>query len=262
MTEKEATMTKQLPATIDTALLEEDAGEGFENATSDSYAIPFLLILQSLSPQCKKTDGAYIKGAEEGMLFNTVTQELFDGDKGVDVIPCYYRRVFLQWAPRESGGGFRGEHLPSDPMIETTKTDALGRNVLPNGDLLVDTRVHYVLLLRPDGFSPAVVSLSSTQVKKSKQWMSKMQDVKMKNAAGVPFTPPMFSHVYQLTTTPESNDKGSWYGLKVVMKSPVVDPVVFAAAKEFKRQISSGEVREQTPQAAHATDTVDEDVPF
>ena len=51
----------------------EEAGSGFEEATSDSYAVPFLQVLQSGSPQCKKSDGKYIKGAEEGMIFNTVT---------------------------------------------------------------------------------------------------------------------------------------------------------------------------------------------
>ena len=52
-----------------------DAGSGFENADKDSYAIPFIKLLQSMSPQCKKSNGAYIQGAEEGMLFNTVTEE-------------------------------------------------------------------------------------------------------------------------------------------------------------------------------------------
>jgi hypothetical protein len=75
----------------------EDAGAGFEDADANAYAIPFLQILQSGSPQCKKSDGAYIKGAEEGMFYNTVTQELYDGDEGVVVIPCHYMQRFVEW---------------------------------------------------------------------------------------------------------------------------------------------------------------------
>ena len=60
------------------AMFAGDAGRGLENVDKDCFAIPFLTILQSGSPQCKKSDGAYIKGAEEGMLFNTVTKDLYD----------------------------------------------------------------------------------------------------------------------------------------------------------------------------------------
>jgi hypothetical protein len=37
----------------------EDSGSGFEETSAESFAIPFLSILQSGSPQCKKSDGAY-----------------------------------------------------------------------------------------------------------------------------------------------------------------------------------------------------------
>ena len=50
-----------------------DAGAGLEGADKDSYAIPFLLALQPLSPQVvDKT----VAGAEAGMLMNSVSLEL------------------------------------------------------------------------------------------------------------------------------------------------------------------------------------------
>ena len=70
----------------DTAMVaaqSEDSGSGFEETSAESFAIPFLSILQSGSPQCKKSDGAYIKGAEEGMLFNSVTGDMY-GEEGVE----------------------------------------------------------------------------------------------------------------------------------------------------------------------------------
>ena len=78
-----------------------DAGSGFEETSQESYAIPFLSILQSGSPQVKKSDGAYIKGAEEGMLIDSVTQTLFAD--GVEVIPCHYTQRFIEWGLREQG---------------------------------------------------------------------------------------------------------------------------------------------------------------
>lgn len=244
------------------AMFEEEGASGFENTDSQSFAIPFLIILQSGSPQCKKSDGAYIKGAEEGMLFNTVTGELFDGEAGLAVIPCYYKRTFVEWVPREGagGGGFRGEHLPSDPIVATAMRGERGGDVLPDGNLLVDTRTHYVLIVKEDGsFTPAVIAMSSTQVKKSRQWMSKMDGLKFKNSSGQLYTPPMFSHSYLVTTVPEQNDQGSWFGWRIGAAKLLEDPQLFAAAKEFKRAVSAGEVREQQPQAAPSGD---DDIPY
>lgn len=230
-------------------MFQDEAGSGFENTDDQSFAIPFLQILQSGSPQCKRSDGAYVKGAEEGMLFNTVTGDLYSGDDGLRIIPCYYKRTFIEWAPRDSGGGFKGEHSPSDPIVSTIQRTDKG-DVLPNGNLLVDTRTHYVLIIKEDGsFQPAVISMSSTQVKKSRQWMSKMDGIKFKNAAGQLFTPPMFSHSYLVQTTPEQNDQGSWFGWKIGAAELIEDPQLFAVAKEFKRAVSSGEVKEQVPRA-------------
>lgn len=243
------------------AMFEEEHGSGFENTDDQSFAIPFLQILQSGSPQCKRSDGAYVMGAEEGMLYNTVTGELYSGDDGLRIIPCYYKRTFIEWAPRDSGGGFKGEHLPSDSIVSTVQRTDKG-DVLPNGNLLVDTRTHYVLIVKEDGsFQPAVISMSSTQVKKSRQWMSKMDGIKFKNAAGQLYTPPMFSHSYLVQTTPEQNDQGSWFGWKIGSAELIEDPQLFGAAKEFKRSVSAGEVREQVPQAPGAGDNED-DMPY
>lgn len=252
---------KEVAAPANTAvalagMYEEDAGSGFENADANAYAIPFLGILQSGSPQVKKSDGAYIKGAEEGHLFNTVTQALIDGAAGVDVIPCYYKRSFVKWAPRDAGGGYRGELAPSDPQVTAGKTDSDGYLIDNEGNELADTRTHYVLVLDgKGGYQPAVISFSSTQIKKSRQWMSKMNGIQLKRADDSIFTPPMFSHVYHISTVPESNDKGSWFGWKIETSGPVGDANMYAAAKALRAAVVSGEVKEQQPAATQAADS-------
>jgi len=62
------------------SLLEEEAGAGLENFTTDDMQIPFIRILQALSPQLNKQDSMYIKGAEQGDIFNTVTQEVYKAE--------------------------------------------------------------------------------------------------------------------------------------------------------------------------------------
>ncbi|MCK5018922.1 MAG: hypothetical protein KAS32_17805 [Candidatus Peribacteraceae bacterium] len=83
---------------------------GYEGTSRDDFSIPYLSVLQQLSPQLKKKDAAYIENAEEGMLLNTVTQEVYDGAEGVLFQPCATEHAFVEWIPRKAGGGCAGVH--------------------------------------------------------------------------------------------------------------------------------------------------------
>lgn len=221
-----------------------DAGLGMEGADKSSFAIPFLSILQGLSPQLETVDGA-----KPGLFINSITNEVF---KEVLVIPCAFQRRFLRWAPRSEGGGYKGEYNPVD--IETGKiagvsTNAEGRLMLES-DELKDTRNHFVLMQTESGaWTGALLSLSSTQIKKSKRWMSLILGIEMRNAQGKPFNPPSFSHVYKLSAVKEENSKGSWWGLQVEKVEPVGDAELYAKAKAFHNSVSAGEVEVAPPQA-------------
>lgn len=221
-----------------------DAGLGMEGADKSSFAIPFLSILQGLSPQLETVDGA-----KPGLFINSITNEVF---KEVLVIPCAFQRRFLRWAPRSEGGGYKGEYNPVD--VETGKVagvsqNAEGRLMLEN-DELKDTRNHFVLMQTEAGaWTGALLSLSSTQIKKSKRWMSLILGIEMRNAQGKPFNPPSFSHVYKLSAVKEENSKGSWWGLQVEKVEPVGDAELYAKAKAFHNSVSAGEVEVAPPQA-------------
>lgn len=238
---------EQLPSTL---FDPSDISAGFEGADVDSFAIPFLSILQSGSPQCKRSEGAYIKGAEEGMIINSVTQELYDGDEGVVVVPCSYKRSFIEWMPREAGGGFVAEHAPDSEVVSSAVQGESGRLMLENGNYLADTRQHYVLLLHEDGApEPVVLSMTSTQLKKSRQWMTMMQQ-KTVVLNGKPVRAPMFAYMYRLTTVPESNDKGSWFGWRIGDAAPVNDASIIDAARSFRSAIMGGIAQANMEEAA------------
>jgi len=250
MASKKATTEVAVAETANTALavmaadFAADAGLGMEGADKSSFAIPFLSILQGLSPQLETVDGA-----KPGLFINSITNEVF---KEVLVIPCAFQRRFLRWAPRSEGGGYKGEYNPVD--IETGKiagvsTNNEGRLMLEN-DELKDTRNHFVLMQTESGaWTGALLSLSSTQIKKSKRWMSLILGIEMRNAQGKPFNPPSFSHVYKLSAVKEENSKGSWWGLQVEKVEPVGDAELYAKAKAFHNSVSAGEVEVAPPQA-------------
>jgi hypothetical protein len=238
-----ATTTNQLPTGFG---IEADAGAGMEGTDKDSFAIPFLTIVQKMSPQVDETDPKYIEAARPGMFTNTVTDDLFSGKTGVIFLPCAYQRRFLQWAPRDSGGGFKGEWLPEQAAQleqdgEVVNQD--GRLYFPDDkgdvhekkcDYLGDTRNHFGILVDPKTsvITPALLSLSSTQIKKSKQLMTLLNGIKVDGTKGK-ITPPTWVNRVLLTTVPESNDKGSWHGVKVELDGFIGTQELYDAGKEL-----------------------------
>ena len=222
---------------------EADAGSGYEEADKDSFAIPFIAILQALSPQVDESEGAYLDGAKAGMLMNTVTADIFDGAEGLEIVPVHYSRAYTEWGLRENGGGFKGEHSVDEGLQDDVERDDKNRDVMPNGNQIVDTRNHYVLVKTPNGWQPVILSLTSTQLKKSRKWMTSMNQIQVTRADGSTYNPPMFAHRYKMSTVKEKNDQGSWFGYKLERLGFVEEEAVYKAAKEFREIIKSGEAK-------------------
>jgi hypothetical protein len=99
--------------------------------------------------------------------------------------------------------------------------------------------------------------MKSTQLKKSRKWNSMMASRQMQGKNG-PFTPPRFSHIYQLKTIQEENSKGSWHGWEMSLEGPITDMALYSRAKQFADSITSGDVV-----VKHTEDeTVNGDTPF
>jgi hypothetical protein len=228
--------------------------QGFEGADREAYSIPFLQVLQKMSPLVDEDNPSYVQGAKAGMLYNTVTRELYDGKKGLHIIPCAYKRSFIQWGGREGDGGFKGEFTPEEYaklVDDGTITLFEGRGYIAKADgsvdvkkcdYFADTRSHYVITLDEDGGqSIAVISLSSTQTKASRVLMTLLQGVKVATPAGKR-TPPTFANKVLFTTVTQSNDKGSWSGAKFELAGLLTDADLFNEAKQFHQSVTGGKV--------------------
>ena len=219
---------------------EQDANNGFDGMSQDDFALPFLKLLTSTSPEVGE-----VEGAMPGFIMNSVSGELYDGKKGITVIPVAYVRQYIEWAPRGSGSGAPQSIHPatSDILARTHREPGDNKDYLDNGNYIENTANHYVMVLNDSGIpEPALIVMKSTQLKKSRKWNTMMQSTKLMGKNG-PYTPPMYSHVYRLTTQAESNDKGKWYGWEVERVGPIEDMNQYAAAKSFAQQINSGEVK-------------------
>ena len=221
-----------------TNLFEADANQGAQNISQEDLALPFLKILGQLSPEVNKRDGKYVDGAEPGKIINTVTNELYDS---IDVIPCHYKRQYIEWADRgtSTGAPVAIHDADSDIISQTTRGKDY-KDRLPNGNYLDNTANHFVLLC---GKNPgtALISMKSTQLKVSRKWNSMMMGLKMQGKNGL-FTPPTYSHIYNLKTVPMSNDKGAWFGWDVTKVGPVEQKDLYDMAKTFAVSVGKGEV--------------------
>jgi len=240
-TKQEASIMKRdTSGALSTNLFEDDANQGAQNITQEDLALPFLKVLGQLSPEVNKRDAKHVSGAEPGMILNTVSNDLYDGTKGIDILPVFYKRQYIEWQDRgESKGAPVHIYEAGDDLPQTTR-DKSNKDRLANGNYLENTASHYVVLLG-DTPSSALISMKATQLKVSRKWNSMMMGIKLQGKNGL-FTPPTFSHIYKLKTVQMSNDKGTWFGWDVSKVGPIKNKSVYDIAKQFALRISKGDV--------------------
>ncbi len=257
-------------AKLDLAILAGDSKEasGFGNLDmSRDVMIPYINILQTTSPQLNPSKAEYVEGAKVGQFYNTVSQEV---SASLKVIPVLYQLKYVEWKPRETGGGLVEMHDADSGILGKTNRDKMTfKDVLPSGNYIATTAYHYVMVQGTDGnWSQAVISMTSTQLKKSRRWNSLMLTQKVEGPSGS-FTPPTYAIVYKLSTVSESNDRGSWFGYQVEKANMVEDASLYNEAKSFSTAASRGDVEakpvvegEPAKVAPQSNNTESEDVPF
>jgi len=229
--EKQVTIKKDnLPSDI---LFEADAAQGLENVKTENLALPILKLLQNGSGEAQKRNQNYVEGAEPGMFLNTVTKKVYDGAKGIEVVPCYYKLEYQEWADFGTGSG-RPENIfdaSSDILSKTTK-DSGGKDRLENGNYILTVGQHFVLIVDGEITEPALISMSSSQGKVSRKWNSMMASITLEGKNG-PFTPATYSHKYVLSSVLNSGKGNQWYGFNVVRGAMVDNASLYERAKKF-----------------------------
>jgi len=232
---------KEKAGALAASIFEADAAAGLSNVGHEDLALPFLKILGQLSPETNKRDGKYVEGAEPGMIYNSVTGELFDGEKGIKVIPAHYKLEYIEWQDRGTGPSAPVNIYPaSSGILSKTSRGADYKDRLPSGNYVEKTASHFIIIAENNP-STALIAMKSTQLKVSRKWNSMMQSIKLKGKNGL-FTPASFSHIYNLRSVQQSNDKGTWFGWEVSKIGPVEDEGLYLQAKKFYESVSKGDV--------------------
>ena len=156
------------------------------------------------------------------------------------------KKDYPEWSDRGDGPGAPvAVHLPNSPVIATGKREG-SKIRLPNGNYLEETASYFVMVeTESGGYTPALITMKSTQLNVSKKWNSMMKTTQIPDGKGGFAIPPMQGVVYNLTSTLQKNDKGSWYGWVVTMDRILdqKDKSLYLSARDFRDNVSKGNVQ-------------------
>ncbi len=199
---------------------------GSENVGMDDLIIPRLIVLQELSPMCKRGNPKYNADAEPGMLVNSVTGEIYGTE--AQIVPVFYNKQWLVWRDQKQGGGFLGAfNSPgeADARIRQEENKA--------GLEAIDTPQHLCLVVRPGGkLEEIMISLPKTKAKVSRNWNSMI-----KLAGG-----DSFSRVYKVASVEESKNNNDFWNFDIKPIGFPSEPL-YRAAEALYKKVASGERR-------------------
>jgi hypothetical protein len=201
-----------------------DSDRGNENVGINDIVLPRIDVLQALSPQLKKSDPNFIEGAEQGEIFNTVSGYIYGTQ--IVIVPIVFRREFINWRDRKSGGGFCG-------AFATEGEAEQDRRMQENCETIetIETHVHFVYIVHPNGrLEEAVLSMARSKRKISRKLNSLVQMVPGDR----------YARAYRLTAVEASGPKGDYWNFEV---SPVgyVPKDVYDRAQSVYDSVQRGE---------------------
>lgn len=232
----------------------EMAHEGFEGTTIKDLSIPFINVLQPMSPEVAEE---LIPGARPGMLLNSVTKEIMK--QPLIVIPLEKEESWVEWVPRTKGGGLVDRHDPNSELVlglikqnggsRIPPKDAEGKRIAfksPKSNDIIETHYVYCLILNEDGNSVegyCVLSFASAKIKAYKDWMTALYTQKGR--------PPIFANRAKISTAKQTNEQGTFYVYSIspfaeTWRESLIPPnteeglKLLTEAKEFRTMIQDG----------------------
>ena len=228
----------------------------------DELIVPNIKIAQQMSPELKKSDAKFIAGLSASDMFNSLTSEKYDGEKGISFIACHTDTTYVEFGPKEGGGGFVGILEKGDPRISQTTRDG-STEVLSNGnELVVNDNFYGLILLEDGGSEPVVIPMASTKRKIARRWKSMISLQRIEHN-GVKKPAPITATIWTLKVVDETNKRNETYGNFSVSKSRQLgndDRALFQEAEAFRSSVVKGEVKaaEESPSSSDDGD----DIPF
>lgn len=251
---KQATKTELEVISDSPAFLQEYAGQYAGKGMSfeqEDRLVPFIKLLQGLSPEITKGHEKYIKGAEAGdFAFPNCIPPLVKGEEGIIVQPCAHSHAWVEWTEE---GAFVTRHNkpPADtkeiPNPEDSLRKILVRN--SNNNVIVETRYQYI---RYNG-RPYAIPFKSTGHQVWKSWNEMIIALSEKDGS--------FSRLWKLTPKLRTKGNKSWYVYTFEDAGWVHSKAEYLAGAEFCKSIESG-LKVAAEEESDTSARADENIPF
>jgi hypothetical protein len=207
----------------------EEKLDGFEQLNIETMAIPFIKVLNALSPELNHKKEEFIAGAKIGDIVNSVTRKKYGTE--IELVVIKFEHMFVEWKPNR--GGFAGYHTPLEANeIAVDKT--FGKWKTKDGNDLTETYMYYVLIVGHENDGVCIISADSADLKNAKRLNTMMQTQRYGDGSRA------YPHcqVYLAKSTEHSNDKGDWNAL-VYTFSDFVDEKLYNIAMYEREQINT-----------------------
>jgi len=247
------------------------AGVGLEGGDAGEIAMPFIQILQGLSPVVQDPSRP---DAVAGKLYNSVTGDVYND---IYFVPCHRDHTFVEWKPRNQGGGggagFVAVHQPgADIVVDAitaqrykVKDGRKTRTLLTaDGNELVETRTFSGLLVDSDtpteAVLPVVIPFTSGKIAQFRGAMTAIRTVKGR--------PPLFANVLHFQTTLKKYPDGDSfvYNIRLLkdkqLPAPAADGTmhpVLSEALALSKMIQAGQATADHASQTTADNTADGD---
>jgi hypothetical protein len=242
---------EHLPSEME-EMMREDSGKGTSQAAEDNI-VPLIYILQSNSPQVIKRNDAYIEGAEPGDIWlRHATHPIMKGSEGFLFVPCYWWKDWVEWIPRDKGGGFVGrlpvQHDDKGKLMPPPRAKEVRDPKSPNklqfftadGNEMVLTSNHAGFALAEGNGRPLpyVVPMKSTGLTVSRTWMASMNSKRSTDGRVLP----SFAYKYRLITRHRKNKDGEWFVFDVSDAGPMTatDKQLYLDSRNLEMAFASG----------------------
>lgn len=211
-TESTALANIESPGALANIDFGEHAGGGKANMTSEDQKIPYLFVLQALS-KVVSDPSKKVAGAESGMLFDSVSKELYDGQEGIIIVPCSTRQLWVEWQGAPGSGTVVNRFSPQDPVVvEARRKFGFNEEKTAAGNSLVQTfYVIGMILPTSDATVPSgavLIPFSSTKITPYQESIGVMRTLLGKA--------PLYAFRLRVRTKSETRPKGTYFNFSLM----------------------------------------------
>ena len=184
---------------------------GFDEMTGSDIILPRLVLCQSGNPQRKAANEKYIKGLEEGQLFNSFSEQIYG--TWVKVQPLYFFKSRIYFKDYDEGGGIICQAPDGRSCQLNNGGPCINANWGPKGEPPACSELfNYPCLLHSSeliGDRPnpelVVVSFKSTGLAKAKFWNSLIRQ----RGADI------FAGLFKLSVVPERKKNNDYFNIEI-----------------------------------------------